>query len=314
MRIFLFVVNFTLGISIFLLSLKMLGGTLSSILGFRLRAFLTKFTSTKGRSFLTGIVTTSLVQSSSVVNSTMIVLVDSGVLHMRQALGVMLGANIGTTLTAQIVALPVEEAIFPLLFGGLAVIYVGKRPAVGKALFSLGAVFFGLTFTTGVLSPILGLPTVQKMLLEVTGSFPRACLVGIVLTALVQSSSAVTGLVVGLAGSKLLALPAAIAIALGSNVGTVITTLLASVGKSRASKATAYADFLFNLGGVLLVFPLFPLFLRLVQLFSSAPGRQVAHAHTLFNVITASIALPLLDKLASLAWAGAGIWLRNKNK
>lgn len=314
MGIFLVVINFILGVSIFLLGLRMLGSTLSSILGFRLRAFLTRFTSTRGRSFLTGIGTTCLIQSSSVVNSTMVVLVDSGVLEMRQALGVMLGANIGTTLTAQIMALPVEKAILPLLFGGLLLIYVGRRPNMGKAVFSLGAVFFGLTFTTGILVPILDLPAVQRLLLEITGSFPRACLVGVILTALVQSSSAVTGLVVSLAGSNLLALPAAIGIAIGSNVGTVITTLLASLGKSRASKATAYADFLFNLGGALLILPVYPLFLRLVQLISSSPGRQVAHAHTLFNIITAAIALPLLDKLASLAWAGAGIWLRNKNK
>ncbi len=310
----MFAINFFLGISIFLLSLKMLGSALSSILGFRLSAFLTKFTSTKGKSFLTGIVTTGLIQSSSVVNSTMVVLVDSGVLGMRQALGVMLGANIGTTLTAQIVALPVEKITIPLLLSGLLLIYVGRRPTLGKAVFSLGALFFGLTFTTGVLAPILRLPLVQRILLDITGSFPLACLVGIVLTALVQSSSAVTGLVVGLAGSGLLALPAAIGIAMGSNVGTVITTLLASLGKSRASKAAAYADFIFNLGGVLLILPAFPLFLRMVQLVSSSPARQVANAHTLFNVITAAIALPLLDKLADLAWAGAGIWLRNKNK
>ncbi|HBN94730.1 MAG TPA: hypothetical protein DDZ66_00390 [Firmicutes bacterium] len=314
MRIFLFVMNLTLGITIFLLGLRLLGDTLSSILGFRLRAFLTRFTFTKGRSLLTGFVTTSLVQSSSVVNSTMVVLVDSDVLSIRQALGVMLGANIGTTITAQIAALPVEKASIPLLFGGIFLIYVIKRRPLGSAVFSLGAIFFGLTFTTHVLRPFLSIPVVQRTLVELTGTPLQACLVGVILTGLVQSSSAVTGLVVSLAGHNLLALPAAIGIALGSNVGTDVTTLLASLGRSKASRATAYGDFLFNLGGVLLILPIYPLFLRLIQFFSHNPARQVAHAHTFFNAITALVVLPLLDYLASLAWVLAGIRPRDKNK
>ncbi|NLL48088.1 MAG: Na/Pi cotransporter family protein [Firmicutes bacterium] len=313
MRIFLFVINFALGMSIFLLALQMLGDTMSSIFGFRLRAYLTKFTSTKPKSLFTGFVTTSLVQSSSIVNSTMVVLVDSGVLAVPQALGVILGANIGTTLTAQIVALPIEQTAIPLLFLGLFLMYVVKRPALGKAVFSLGALFFGLAYTTRVLTPLLRLSSVQRILLELTGTPWRACAVGAILTGMVQSSGAVTSLVVGLAGGKLLTLSAAVGVALGSNVGTVITTLVASLGRSRASKATAWGDFLFNVAGVLIVLPLFPFFLRLVELLSSDPGRQVAHAHTLFNVITALATLPLLDNLAHLAWSWAGIRPRNKN-
>ncbi len=314
MSIFLFLINFTLGLSIFMLGLRLLGSTLSSILGFRLRTFLTQFTSTKVRGLFTGVLTTSLVQSSSIVNSTMVVLVDSGVLAIPQALGVILGANIGTTITAQIVALPVERASVPLLLAGMILIYACKRPALGTAVCSLGAVFFGLSYTTVVLAPFLRLPVVQGILLELTGTPLRACLVGAVLTSVVQSSSAVTGLVVGLAGRNLLALPAAVGVALGSNVGTVITTLLASLGRSRASRATALGDVLFNLGGVLLILPVFSLFLQLVRFFSTHPSRQVAIAHTLFNLITALATLPLLDYLASLAWAWAGIRPRNKNK
>lgn len=313
MRIFLFMVQFTLGMSIFMLALKMLGDTLSSILGFRLRALFTRFTSNKINSLATGLVATALVQSSSIVNSTMVVLVDSGVLAVPQALGVILGANIGTTLTAQIVALPVESAAIPLVLVGLVVIYIVKRPALGKACLSLGAVFFGLNYTTGVLAPLLGLPAVQKILLELTGTPIRACVVGVILTSVVQSSGAVTGLVVSLAGRNLLTLSAAVGVALGSNVGTVVTTLIASLGRSRASKATALGDFLFNLVGVLLILPVFPFFLGLVGSLSMYPGRQVAHAHTLFNIITALATLPALDNLAKLAWSWAGIRGRNKN-
>ncbi len=297
-----------------MLGLRLLGDTLASILGFRLRAMLIRFTSTKLRSLCTGLVATCLVQSSSAVGATMVVLVDSGVLSLRQALGVMLGANIGTTFTAQIMALPVENIALPLIVVGMLVIYIGKRRTLGKAIFSLGAVFFGLTFTTAVLTPILSSATVQQTLVDLTATPLQACLVGVVLTAMVQSSSAVTGLVVGLARYNLISIPAAVGIALGSNVGTVFTTLIASLGRSRVSRATAYADLLFNVGGIMLVIPVYPAFLRLVQFFSQQPTRQVADAHTFFNVVTALLALPFLDYLAKLAWAWAGIWRDNKNK
>ncbi len=102
-------------------------------------------------------------------------------------------------------------------------------------------------------------------------------------------------------------------LALGSNIGTVITTLLASLGRSRESKATAYADLFFNLGGVLFVLPLYPLFLRVIRHLAADPARQVAHAHTIFNVVTALLALPFLDYLARLAWWWAGIGGATKN-
>lgn len=314
MRTFVFVLNFSLGLSIFLLGLRLLGATLVSVLGFRLRSSLVRFTSTRGKGLLTGLFSTCLVQSSSAVNSTMVILVDSGVLSLSQALGVMLGANVGTTLTAQIVALPIEKTVFPLIIGGMLLIYIGKRRSVGTAVFSLGAVFFGLTFTTNVLTPLLETPIVRRILVEMTDSPVQACFFGALLTALVQSSSAVTGLVIRLARNNLLSLSAAVGLALGSNVGTVVTTLLASLGRSRGSKAAAYSDLFFNLGGILLILPLYPFFLRLILLLSDHPARQVAHAHTFFNVITAILILPFLDYLASLAWWCAGIRRENKNR
>ncbi|NMB01188.1 MAG: Na/Pi cotransporter family protein [Firmicutes bacterium] len=314
MRIFLFVLNCSLGISIFLLGLKLLGSTLEKMLVHRLRRILTKLTATKGRSFAVGLIVTSLIQSSSAVCSTMVVLVDSGALGLHQALGVMLGANIGTTLTAQIVAFPLEKVAIPLIIMGLVVVYWGKRRSVGSVLCSLGAVFFGLTFTTAVLAPVLTKPALQRLILGLSNTPLQAVALGALLTAVVQSSSAVTGLVIGLTKHSFLPVQVAVALALGSNVGTVLTTLLASLGRSRASKASAYADLFFNLGGVLLVLPVYPAFLRLIQLLSADPSRQVAHAHSTFNVLTALLVLPFLEYLAALAWWWAGIRQVNKNK
>lgn len=313
MRIFLFISGFTLGISIFLLGLRLLGDALTSVLGFRLRSLLTRLTATKGKSLFAGFLITGLIQSSSAVCSTMVVMVDAGILSLRQALGVMLGANIGTTITGQIMAFSLDKVAFPFILAGLVMVFYRKQRGIGSALVSLGAIFYGLSLTTTMLTPLLRQPILQQILVRATDTSLRACFVGVVVTMLVQSSSAVTGLVIGLTRLGLLPLPAAVAIALGSNVGTVLTTLIASIGRNRASRATAYADFLFNVGGVILVLPVFPLFLRLIHGFSASPARQVANAHTIFNVVTALIVLPFLDYLARLAWWGAGIRRGNKN-
>ena len=313
MRIFLFIVGFIFGLTIFLLGLSLLGDSLESVMGFRLRKILTRLTATKGRSVFAGLICTSLVQSSSAVGSTMVVLVDSGVLSLHQAFGIMLGANIGTTLTAQLLVFPLEKLAIPLIIMGLVLYFPLKRPNKGKATLALGAIFYGLTLTTSSLTPLLELPGIRNILFNLTDTSIEAIFFGVVLTSLVQSSSAVTGLVIRLIDLNQLSLFAGVGLALGSNIGTVITTLIASLGRGRASKATAYADLVFNLAGVLLVLPFFSYFLRFISLLSAEPERQVAHAHTVFNVVTALLAIPALDFLAKLAWWCAGKRKANKN-
>jgi len=310
----LLLLNSGLGISIFLLGLRLLTNTLESVLGFRLRSALVKVTATKARGFAAGLLVTSVIQSSSAVCAAMVVLTHTGVVSLSQALAVMLGANVGTTVTAQIVAFPLEKMALPLVLSSLIALHLGRWRSASIAVFSLGAVFFGLSLASNALDPLLNSPHVRSALLNLTDSPWDAVLFGVLLTVLVQSSSAVTGLVIGLVKQNLLPVSAAVAVALGSNVGTVATTLVASWGRNRASRAAAFADLLYNLGGVLLVVPIFPLFLQMVERLAPEPGRQVAHAHTLFNVLTALLVLPVLEHLANLAWWGAGIGRGNKNK
>ena len=313
MRISLFFPFLAAGMGLFLGGLKIMGAALEAVVGFRLRLLLVRLTATKARSVLAGLFSTCLVQSSSAVAAAMVVLVDTGVIGLPQAFGIILGANIGTTLTAQIVAFRLEYAALPLLALGFLLTFLPRMNSVGRVLFGLGSAFFGLTVVTSTLTPLLQLPLVHSILYQLTDTPLLACLFGLVLTALVQSSSAVTGLVVGLARTGFISLAPATAIALGSNIGTVVTTLIASIGRNRESLATALADLFFNLGGVLLVLPLFPAFLGVVSRLSSDPARRIAHAHTLFNVLTAVLALPFLDYLARLAWWGAGIGGAAKN-
>lgn len=298
---------------IFLLGLKIMSTALEDVVGFRLKMLLSRLTATKGRGVIAGLVSTCLVQSSSAVAASMVVLVDGGILNLTQAFAIILGANIGTTLTAQIMAFRLEHVALPLIACGIILNFLPRTRPAGKAIFGLGSIFFGLTIVTSTLAPILRFPLVHEAIIQLTDSPLEACLFGMILTALVQSSSAVTGLVVGSVRVNFISLSSAVGLALGSNIGTVIITLLASLGRSRESKATAYADLFFNLGGVLFVLPLYPLFLRVIRHLAADPARQVAHAHTIFNVVTALLALPFLDYLARLAWWWAGIGGATKN-
>ncbi len=313
MRTVIFLAGFAVGMGIFLLGLKIMSTALEDVLGFRLKMLLTRLTATKGRSVIAGLVSTCLVQSSSAVAASMVVLVDGGILNLSQAFAIILGANIGTTLTAQIIVFRLEHAALPLIACGIILNCLRGTRSAGKTVFGLGSIFFGLAIVTSTLTPILKFPLVHEAVIQLTDSPLEACLFGVVLTVLVQSSSAVTGLVVGLVRLNLVSLSSAVGLALGSNIGTVITTLFASVGRSRESKATAYADLFFNLGGVLFVLPLYPWFLRIVRRLAVDPARQVAHAHTVFNIITALFALPFLDYLIRLAWWWAGIGGATKN-
>jgi phosphate:Na+ symporter len=142
MRIFLLLLNSGLGISIFLLGLRLLTNTLESVLGFRLRSALVKVTATKARGFAAGLLVTSVIQSSSAVCAAMVVLTHTGVVSLSQALAVMLGANVGTTVTAQIVAFPLEKMALPLVLSSLIALHLGRWRSASIAVFSLGAVFF----------------------------------------------------------------------------------------------------------------------------------------------------------------------------
>ena len=196
--------------------------------------------------------------------------------------------------------------------GGLACGFFWRRRAVGEALFGFGALLFGLSLINKALLPWLDSRVVKHALTALSARPWQAVLVGAGVTAVVQSSSAVTSFVVALAQQQAVGLEAAVGISLGSNIGTVLTTLIASIGTSRESKAAALADLLFNVLGVLLVLPLMGHFLSLVAHTSTQLPRQVANAHTLFNLGTAVIALPLIRYLAAFAWFWAGIIGRRK--
>ena len=251
---------------------------------------------------LLGFLATALIQSSGTTDSIAVTMVATGALRVRHALAIILGANVGTTMTAQLVAFGLHELGLPLLAVGLVVQLVPHRAArsAGCALMGVGGLFYGLWAlgrSLAHLSEALGLS-----LFVVSGQMSDLAAVtsSAALTAIVQSSSAVTRLLVGLADSGSIPVRAAIGGVLGSNVGTVTTTLLASLAGGVFSRRTALLDLCFNLAGVVIVFPLLRYAPSCMAALTALPGRQVAHAHTLFNLVTVALALPWVGVVGRL--------------
>lgn len=253
------------------------------------------------RGVLSGFAATAIVQSSSAVNAAVVGFVAAGILRLEQAFAVVLGANVGTTLTGQIVAFGSFELAAGCLGAGFALAFIGPKKAkrMGAALAGLGGIFFGLYALGRALGPA-GLHAFGIDLLARIGGGARAVLVGALATAVIQSSSATTGILIGLADAGALPVDAAIAAALGCNVGTVITTILVSLSAGREARRTAFADLLFNAGGVLAALPILPYLPQAMALISPSPGRQVANAHTLFNLVTVLLAIPFLRPMCRL--------------
>ncbi|NLM25711.1 MAG: Na/Pi cotransporter family protein [Firmicutes bacterium] len=300
--------NLSLSLLIFGISLRVLSTSMSAFLGTRLQKALIVLTSNSPLSILTGAIATAFVQSSSTVNVLMVTLVNANLLNLYQAFGVVLGANIGTTVTAQIVSFNLSQYAIPMMLCGLFLFpWTNKSRIAGSSLIGLGGLFFGLNLIKQSLWPVLAYPLTLKLLISLSENIYLGIVLGIVFSAIIQSSSLVTTLVIALAQMQALNLQSAIAIALGSNIGTVATTLISSIGLSKEAKATAYADLLFNVLGVLFLLPFIKQFAFIISLTSQDPGRQVANAHTIFNVITAFLIVPFIRPLANLARRCAGI-------
>jgi len=249
---------------------------------------------------LLGAGVTALVQSSAATTIITVGLVNAGTLSFLQSLGIIIGSNIGTTVTVQLVAFKMTAFGSVLIPAGFLVgIFGGKYRFLGKPLFYFGLVFFSLNLVSNALLPFQNDPEIIGLIAQFS-SLPLALLVGFLFTTLVQSSSVTTGLVVILAQQGLLTLPQAIPILLGANIGSTTTTLIASAKLGLYSRRAAAAHFLFNVGGVLLIIPFLLPFSDLVTLIGGTEAQMVANAHLLFNVLVAMAFLPFIGRFKEL--------------
>jgi phosphate:Na+ symporter len=318
------------GLGLFLYGMRILSDGLQKIAGDRMRRILAALTENRLVGMLIGMTVTALIQSSTATTVMVVSFVNAGLMSLLQAIGVVIGANIGTTVTAQLIAFKVAKYALPAIGIGVGLRLFVKQPRwqhIGEVTLGFGLVFFGLALMKDAFDPLRGNLEFQQLFLSVGDNPLLGVLFGAVVTMVVQSSSATIGLTIAMATSGLLSYEASLAMILGENIGTTLTANLAALGTSLAARRAALAHMLFNVIGVCYVLLLFPWFAKVVtaitpgdadfiihsgeqaELLGGMVGdkpfiaRHIANAHTLFNVINALVFLPLVGPLARLTAA-----------
>ena len=295
------------GLALFLYGMNMMSTGLEAAAGDKMKSILEKLTSNRILGVVVGAVVTAIIQSSSATTVMVVGFVNSGLMTLNQAVWVIMGANIGTTITGQLVALDVG-AIAPLVcFAGVAIITFMKNPKLhhwASIAAGLGMLFIGMDMMSASMAPLRD----SELFVNIVSTFSNplvGIIVGAVFTALIQSSSASVGILQALAMSGVVHMDTAIFVLFGQNIGTCITSVLASIGTSRAAKRTTYIHLMFNLIGtalftiIAIVFPLVPFIEKL------SPGdvtKQIANTHTIFNICTTLLLLPLGNYMAKLTY------------
>ena len=299
--------HFLGGLGLFLYSIKTMGDGLQQAAGDRLRFYIDKYTSNPFFGILVGIGMTALIQSSSGVTVITVGLVSAGLLTLRQAIGIVMGANIGTTATSFIIGFKLGDYALPMLFLGAVCLFFTKNRTInniGRIVFGVGGIFFALNLMSGAMEPLKDLQVFKDYMVELSKNPILGVLVGTGLTLLIQASSATIGILQNLYASNLIDLQGALPVLFGDNIGTTITAIIASLGANIAAKRVAAAHVAFNvIGTVICIIFLVP-FTSLIQWFESflnlAPEMTIAFAHGTFNITNTIIQFPFIGALAFL--------------
>ncbi len=271
-------------VAIFLFSVHKFSDHIQHIAGDKFKSLLHSFTSTPLRGFGLGALFTSLIQSSTATTVILVSLVHAGLLSFRNTLGVIFGSNLGSTITSQLVALNIGNfAPYFILLGFFAAFSKGRFKTFGKPIYYFGLMFFSLAMISVYLAPVRESGEVLSLLSRVS-SFPLAVLVGIVFTAIVQSSGVVSGIVILLVGNGLMGFEQAFGMIIGANIGTTVTALIAAIFTNEEAKKVALAHFLFNMIGFILFLPFETEVSGVLEKIGGSASQQVANAHLLFNL------------------------------
>ena len=294
------------GLGLFLCGMQMMSSNLEAVAWDRLKGILEKLTSNRILGVLVGAVITAVIQSSSATTVMVVGFVNSGLMTLRQAVWIIMGANIGTTITGQLVALDIGTIAPLFAFAGIALGMFSKKRNVqniGSIIAGLGVLFIGLGMMSDAMVPMRD----SEVFVNALTSFSNPIIgivVGAIFTAVIQSSSASVGILQALALSGLIDIHSAVFVLFGQNIGTCITSLIASVGMNRNAKRTTVIHFMFNMIGTVLFVILClvtPLTDAVAGLTPAHPASQIANMHTLFNVVTTIILIPFGTGLAALA-------------
>ena len=297
--------NFLGGLGLFLYSIKTMGDGLQQAAGDRLRFYIDKYTSNPFLGVLVGIGLTALIQSSTGVTVITVGLVSAGLLTLRQAIGIVMGANIGTTVTSFIIGFKLGEYALPILFLGTLCLFFTKNRLVnniGRVLFGVGGIFFALNLIQTGMEPLKSLPQFKEYMITLSSNPILGVTVGAVITVLIQASSATIGLLQGLYAGGLIDLKGALPILFGDNIGTTLTAIIAAMGANIAAKRVAASHVTFNVVGTLICLLLLGPFTAMIEFFQSllhlSPEMTIAFSHGAFNVSNTILQFPFIGLLA----------------
>ena len=304
------------GLALFLFGMNSMSDALQKAAGEKMKKILGFLTRNPIMGALAAALVTAVLQSSSATTVMVIGFVSAGLMSLPQAISVIFGANIGTTMTAQLMAFKISNYIYPIIFIGFMLNFVGKKEKVkniGMVIFSFGLLFEGIEIMGEVMKPLAGSPVFVDLMGKVSSVPVLGVVLGAVMTLVVQSSSATIAVLQNFASqagpdgvSSVIGLTGAIPILLGDNIGTTITALLASIGQSKNAKRTAIAHSIFNISGSCVFIFLIPWFAKFVQFISpkgnevDVISRQIANAHTTFNIVCTLVWLPLIPLMVKI--------------
>jgi len=304
------------GLALFLFGMDQMADALKAVAGERMKDILGKLTTNRFMGAITGAFVTAIINSSSVTTVLVVGFISAGLMSLAQSVGVIMGANIGSTMTAQLIAFKVTKAALLMIGIGFTMAFASKNERIrqyGGMLMGLGLVFFGMGVMSDAMGPLRSYQPFLDLMQTMQNPFV-GILVAAAFTGLVQSSAATTGIVIVMAAQGYVNLPTGIALAFGANIGTCVTALLASIGKPREAVRAAVVHVLFNVAGVLVwvgliaqlaefvrwISPAYPELSGTEQLAAAAP-RQIANAHTIFNVANTLLFIGLAGQFARAA-------------
>ncbi len=294
------------GLALFMFGIRFLTAGMEKLAGDQIQKWMERVTSSRIRSAGFGALATAFLQSSGLLMVTMIGLINANLMTVQQSIGVMLGQEIGTTITAQIVAFDIGAfRLLLVIFGYIFLEYFPHKDwkKYGEILMGLGLIFVGMSYMSSALEHLIEIPVFSNLLVSICQHPFIGILSGLVMTSITQSSTAVTSLVVAMGMSQVITLEGGIGVILGANIGSCITGLVASLRLSSTARQASIAQILMNIFGVLLFLPFIYQFADLVVRTSSDLPRQIANAHTIFNVTVSVILFPFVKQLDRLsAW------------
>lgn len=292
------------GLGLFLFCIKYMGDGLQMAAGDRLRFILDKYTTSPFLGVLVGIFVTALIQSSSGTSVITIGLVGAGLLTLRQAIGIIMGANIGTTITTFIIGFNITHYALPILFLGAACLFFVRHNFInnlGRILFGFGGIFFALTLMSGAMEPLKYLPAFTDLTVKLSHQPILGVFIGTIITMLVQASSATISILQNVYQENLITLKAALPVLFGDNIGTTITAIIAVIGANTSAKRLALSHTMFNVIGTaifLILLSPFSIFVeKMAQILHLNPKVTIAFAHGSFNVMTTILLFPFIGLL-----------------